>query len=278
ANVTLPEGLTLNSAAAGGLTACTPSQIRIGSQEAVACPASSKVGEVTIEADLPEKSLTGNVYLGAPGGEPITGPPYTIYVDAESPRYGVSVRLEGQVNPNPVTGRLETTFLKNPQQPFSDFILKLKGGPQAPLANALGCGTALTEWTFTPYTGLSAFSSSSPFATTGCLSPLPFVWAQSTGDQPSRAGAFGNTSYTFNLARADGQQYLSQVKTVLPAGLVGAIPAVTLCGEPQAQSGGCPPSSQIGTATVTVGAGSEPYPLSAPVFMTGPYGGAPFGL
>jgi hypothetical protein len=278
AHVTLPEGLTLNSAAARGLTACTPEKIRIGSQEPVVCPASSKVGEVTIEADLPEKSLTGNVYLGAPSGEPITGPPYTIYVDAESPKYGVSVRLEGQVNPNPVTGRLETTFLKNPQQPFGAFILKLKGGPQAPLANPLACGTALTEWTFTPYTGLSAFSSSSPFATTGCASPLPFVWAQSTADQPSSAGAFGKTSYTFNLARSDGQQYLSQVKTVLPAGLVGAIPAVTLCGEPQAQTGACPASSQIGTATVGVGAGSEPYPLSAPVFMTGPYGGAPFGL
>ena len=109
ATVTLPEGLTLNSAAARGLTACTPAQIGIGSQEPVACPASSKVGEVMIEADLPPKSLTGNVYLGAPSGEPITGPPYTIYVDAESAKYGVSVRLEGQVNPNPVTGRLETT-------------------------------------------------------------------------------------------------------------------------------------------------------------------------
>jgi hypothetical protein len=278
AHVTLPEGLTLNSAAARGLTACTAAQIRIGSQEPVICPAASKVGEVTIETDLPAKSLTGNVYLGAPSGEPITGPPYTIYVDAESARYGVSVRLEGQVNPNPVTGRLETTFLKNPQLPFSDFILKLNGGPQAPLANPLACGAAATEWTFTPFTGLSAFSSSSPFAITGCPSPLPFVWGQSTGDQPSSAGAFGNTSYTFNLARTDGQQYLSQVKTVLPAGLVGAIPSVTLCGEPQARSGECPASSRIGTATVGVGAGSEPYPLSAPVFMTGPYGGAPFGL
>jgi hypothetical protein len=279
AHVTLPEGLTLNSAAARGLTACTPAEIRIGSQEPVACLPSSKIGEVTIEADLPPKSLTGNVYLGAPAGEPITGPPYTIYVDAESAKYGVSVRLEGQVNPNPVTGRLETTFLNNPQQPFSEFILKLKGGPQAPLANPLACGTALTEWTFTSYTNPSSpFSSSSPFATVGCASPLPFVWGQSTANQPSRAGAFGKTSYTFNLARADGQQYLSQVKTVLPAGLVGAIPAVTLCGEPQAQSGECPASSEIGRAAVTVGAGSEPYPLSAPVFMTGPYGGAPFGL
>jgi hypothetical protein len=275
AHVTLPEGLTLNSAAARGLKACTPAQIRIGSTEPVECPASSKVGEVTIEADLPEKSLAGNVYLGAPEGEPITGPPYTIYVDAESPRYGVSVRLKGQVNPNPATGRLETTFLENPQQPFSDFILKLKGGPQAPLANPL-CGTGQVEALFTPYTGLAAALSSTPFTTTGCASPVPFALAQSTQNATAIAGA--HTSYTFNLARADGQQYLSQVRTVLPAGLVGVIPSVTLCGEPQAQAGTCPAASQIGTATVNVGAGSEPYAFSGPVFLTGPYNGSPYGL
>jgi hypothetical protein len=275
AHVTLPEGLTLNSAAARGLQACSPAQIAIGSTKPVECPAASKVGEVTIEVDLPEKSLAGNVYLGAPEGEPITGPPYTIYVDAESPRYGVSVRLKGQVTPNPTTGRLETTFLENPQQPFSDFILKLKGGPQAPLANPL-CGTGQLEALFTPYTGLAAALSSTPFTTTGCPSPVPFTLSQGTQDAPSTAGAY--TSFTFNLTRAGGQQYLSQVRTVLPSGLVGVIPSVQLCGEPQAAAGTCTPASQIGVSKVKVGAGSEPYEFEGPVFLTGAYNGAPYGL
>ncbi|MDQ6811894.1 MAG: hypothetical protein M3Z95_08365 [Actinomycetota bacterium] len=276
AHVSLPEGLTLNSAAARGLAACTPAQIRIGSREPVACPAASKVGEVTIEADLPEKSLAGNVYLGGPEIGPITGPPYTIYLDAESAKYGVSVRLQGQVNPNPSTGRLETTFLNNPQQPFSDLILKLKGGPQAPLANPLACGAGQVEAVFTPFTGLAAALSSSPFSTGGCASAIPFSLAQSTLDQPPTAGA--HASFTFNLARGDGQQYLASVSTVLPAGLVGLIPSVALCGEPQAASGACPPASQIGVATVSAGAGAEPYAFEGPVFLTGPYGGGPFGL
>ena len=278
ARVTLPEGLTLNSAAARGLTACTPAQIAIGTTKAVACPASSKVGEVTIEADLPEKSLAGNVYLGGPEAGPITGPPYVVYVDAESAKFGVSVRLKGEVNPNSASGRLETTFTGNPQQPFSDFILKAKGGPQSPLANPLACGSAALEALFTPYTGLAAALPSSPFTTSGCASALPFSLAQSTSGEPAVAGAFGTTSYTFNVTRADGQQYLSKIVTTLPAGLVGAIPAVKLCGEPQAAQGACPAESQIGTAAVTVGAGSEPYPLSAPVFLTGRYGEGPFGL
>jgi hypothetical protein len=102
--VKLPEGLTLNPAAAHGLEACTAGQIGIGTTQAVGCPPGSKVGTVTIETDLPPGSLTGNAYLGSPGGGPITNPPYTLYLDAESARYGVSVRLQGSVTPDPGTG------------------------------------------------------------------------------------------------------------------------------------------------------------------------------
>ena len=67
-----------------------------------------------------------------------------------------------------------------------------------------------------------------------CASPLPFSPTQSTANQaPGNAGA--NTSFTFNLDAADGQQYLSQVKTTLPPGLVGMIPTVTQCGEAAGQ-------------------------------------------
>ena len=276
ARVTLPEGLTLNPSAAHGLEACSPAQIAIGSEAPVSCPAGSQVGEVAIYSNLPEP-LTGPVYLGDPKGLPITKPPYTIYVDAES-NYGVAVRLEGEVEPNPETGRLEVSFLKNPQLTFSRFVLKSKGGPQAPLANPLVCGSALAQSLFTPYTGLGAATSNAAFVTGGCPSSLAFALTQSAPATPATAGAHGSTSYTLNLARADGQQYLSTIKTVLPAGLVGAIPDVTLCGEPQASQGTCPAASQIGTATVSAGAGSDPYTFSGPVFMTGPYAGAPYGL
>jgi hypothetical protein len=243
AHVMLPEGMTLNPSAAHGLQACTAAQIAIGSTAPVTCPPASLVGTVALETDLPPGSLAGNVYLGSPDGGAITNPPYTIYLDAESV-YGVSVRLQGSISPNPTTGRLEATFADNPQLPFSDLILKLKGGAQAPLANPLVCGNAPVEALFTPYTGASPASSSTPFATSGCPAPLPFTLTQSTSSSSSHAGAY--TSYTFNLGREDGQQYLSQVKAVLPPGLLGAIPSVPLCGEPQAGAGTCPSASQIG--------------------------------
>ena len=277
ARLTLPEGLTLNPAAAHGLEACSGAQIGIGTANPVSCPAGSKIGTVAIETDLPPGSLTGPVYLGSPGGGPITAPPYTIYLDAESPGYGVSVRLQGSVTPNPGTGRLEVTFADNPQLPFSELRLTLNGGEHAPLANPLACASAMTDFAFTPYTGGAAALGSTPFETSGCPSPLPFSLAQGTADSPPNAGASGSTAFTFNLARADGQQYLSALTTVLPAGLVGAIPSVELCGEPQANAGTCPAASQIGSATAEVGSG-DPYPFTGPVFLTGTYGSSPYGL
>jgi hypothetical protein len=277
AHVTLPEGLTLNPAAVNGLQACTQSQLHRGSAAPAECPAASKIGTVNIETDLPPHSLAGNVYLGQEDGTPaITGlpHPFLIFIDAESV-YDVSVRLEGQAIPDPTTGRLTVSFLGNPQLPFSDLTLTLNGGPRATLANPLTCDPASTSFQFSAYTGAS-FADSTPFTVSGCPAATPFSLAQSTATSAPNGGAY--TNYTFNLARADGNQYLGKLSTVLPAGLVGAIPSVSLCGEPQAQAGTCAAGSQIGTATAQVGAGSEPYSFSGPVFLTGPYAGAPYGL
>lgn len=275
AHVTLPEGLTLNPAAAHGLEACSAAQIGIGTRNAVACPPGSKVGTVAIETDLPPHSLVGSVFLASPSGGAITDPPYAIYLDAEAPSLDVSVRLQGSVAPNPETGRLEVTFANNPQLPFSSLTLTLNGGEHAPLANPLACASASTDYVFTPFTGGAPAAGSTPFTTDGCASPLPFSIGQGTVDSSPKAGAY--TNYTFNLTRAEGQQYVSRLTSTLPAGLVGEIPSIPLCGEPQAQQGSCSSTSQIGTATVTAGSG-DPYQFSGPVYLTGPYNGAPYGL
>jgi hypothetical protein len=284
ASVLLPEGMTLNPSAAHGLEVCTPKQIGIHTREPVTCPGGSKVAEATLNVPgLPAGLLTGAMYLGGPeGGGAITGPPFTVYLDVESARYGVSVRLQGQVAPNESTGRLTATFNENPEQPFSDLILKFTGGPLAPLANPLSCGVATTSTSLAPYTGTPAVSPISAFTVDSngsggtCASPLPFSLGQSTQNNPSTAGA--QSSFTLNLERGDGQQYLSSVATTLPAGLVGLIPSVPLCPEPQAARGECPFASEIGTAVTQVGSGPTPVQFSGPVFLTGPVGGAPYGM
>jgi hypothetical protein len=285
ASVTLPEGMTLNPSAAAELGACTPKEIGIGTKNKVECPADSKVGTVILNVPgLPPESLTGNLYLGGPeGGGAITKAPYTIYIDAESARYGLSVRLEGSVTPNEATGQLTATFDKNPEQPFTSVIMHLKGGELAPIANPLTCGTASAETSLAPYTipaalksPMSSFVIDSNGEKGACSSPLPFSPTQSTVNQYTTAGA--HTVFKFTLTRPEGQQYLSRVETILPAGLVGAIPTVPQCTEAQASAGSCPAESLIGTASVTAGSGPRPYALSGNVYLTGPYQGAPYGM
>ncbi|HEV7528528.1 MAG TPA: hypothetical protein VGO29_06500 [Solirubrobacteraceae bacterium] len=279
ASIKLPEGMTLNPSAAAGLTACTPAQARIHSETpGTACPTSSLLGTVSLEVPtLPPGSLSGNVYLGGPESGPITGPPYIVYVDAESARYAVSVRLKAETIPNEATGQVTTVFNENPEQPFTSLTMHFKEGALAPIANPLTCGVATAEASFLPFTLTAAKTVGSAFTPTGCPNPLPFSLTQSTVNQTSTAG--GHTNYTFNLGRADGQQYLSQVKTILPQGLVGAIPTVTQCTEAQATSNTCPATSQIGTAAAISGSGPTPFTFgNGVVYLTGPYQGAPFGL
>jgi hypothetical protein len=81
-----------------------------------------------------------------------------------------------------------------------------------------------------------------------------------------------------NLSREDREQFVKGIQVATPPGLLGILASVTLCGEPDADNGHCPASSKIGTTRVATGAGSHPFELEGDVYLTGPYGGAPFGL
>jgi hypothetical protein len=287
--ITLPEGMTLNASAAHGLQACKPSQIHMHERVAATCPYGSKIGTVAFNVpDLPPESLKGDIYLGGSEAGTITETPYTIYLNAESSRYGVSVRLEGKVKANVTTGRVTAEFLDNPEQPVSEVLLHFKDGPLAPIANPLACGTATTTTSLVPYIGAgftrtpeTAFAVDNNGAGEHCPATVPFAPTQRTESQPATGGASSN--FTFNVTRPSGQQYMTQIRTVLPNGLVGRIPAVTLCteaqvAEAQAGTGGCPASSRIGTVRALAGAGSAPYQFEGSAYLTGPYGGAPYGL
>jgi hypothetical protein len=289
AKVILPEGMTMNPSAAAGLAGCTRKQIGIETRNPEECPAASKIGTVELEVPtLPAHSLSGPVFLGQPEGKPIEGPPYTIYLDAESARYGTKVRIEGTVTPNSTTGQLETTFKDTsqtpnniPQAPFNEAILHFNGGAFAPIANPLKCETGKVKSEFTPFSGstISPVSFEAGFSTNECSSTT-FAPTQATSAIPPAAG--GDTGFAFTLTRPEGQQYVEKLTTTLPPGLVGKIPTVVQCPEAQAnatqESGaGCPESSWIGTVRVTAGSG-EPYPFTGNVYLTGPYQGAPYGL
>lgn len=148
----------------------------------------------------------------------------------------------------------------------------------------MSCGPAEPTADLTPYSGQPATATTDHGFTVGadgsgapCPAPLPFAPIQSDGaPSPALAGAY--STFALGFARGDGQQYLSQVATTLPPGLLGAISSVPLCAEPQANSSTCPAASEIGAVAVAAGAGPEPYIFTGHVFLTGPYDGAPYGL
>ncbi|MGA8353436.1 MAG: hypothetical protein WB698_04640 [Solirubrobacteraceae bacterium] len=288
ATVTLPEGLVVNPASANGLAACSSAQIALSSPGSGDCPEASKIGAVEIDTPLLDHPLPGAVYLAAQGDNPF-GSLLAIYIVVDDPMTGLVVKLAGHVEPNPVTGQLSTTVTDSPQLPFEDFKLDFFGGQRAALVTPETCGVKTTTTTFTPWSspeGQDAQPSSFFEVVSGtgaaACGPRRFAPSLTAGTISNQAGAF--SPFTLTLARQDGEQALSTVSARLPNGVAGMISKVELCGEAQADTGDCPASSMIGHVTVTAGVGGDPITLPEagkpedPIYITGPYKGAPFGV
>ncbi len=301
--VTLPQGAQLSPSAANGLEACSEAQIGFTglnaatqtdefSEQQPSCPQSSKLGAVRIKTPLLSHPLEGSLYLAspAPNGEAGRNPfgsLVSLYLVAEDPVSGVLVKLAGEGQLSEGNLQVSTTFRNAPQVPFEELELELFGGPKASLSTPARCGSYAANASFTPWSGAETLNLSSPpqeFAVTSgaggsaCASGmLPFepgFLAQSTSAQ---AGGF--TGFDLELSRPDGDQALRGVTMRLPEGVAALLSAVELCSEAQAAADACPAGSLVGEATAVAGLGTEPYvERGGTVYITGPYGGAPFGL
>jgi hypothetical protein len=296
--VTLPEGLAINPGQAAGLQVCPPGQDGMTTEAESAlgeedngppsCPGASKVG--TVKAKTPllegsgERELSGDVYV-------LPSDPPALKLLAAFSADGVNVKLVLNVELNEQTGQITTKVVNIPEFPVSDFKLSFSGGPQAALATPTQCGAYQAGSDFTPwsspltpeFTPTAAFSIVAGPSGSGCPTrPLPFSPELIAGATTDQAG--GYTGFSMLLRRGDGQQRIERLSFKAPQGLAGMISQVPLCGEPQAAQGACTAGSRIGHATVASGPG--PYPLvipqpgapEAPIYLTGPYEGAPFGL
>ncbi len=281
--VVLPEGVTVNPGAAAGLGACQFSEDGVGTSGPPSCPLSSKIGTAKIVTPLLKTPLEGNVYL-------LQSSPPNVKVLLSAYAAGTYAKLVGDVTLNEATGQATVTFPETPQVPLSSATLSFGGGPQAALVTPPRCGTYGTTSDFTPWStpfvgDALATDSFSILAAPGggaCLSALPFEPQLIAGSTTDQAG--GYTGFSMLLEREDGQQRIAGLQFQTPEGLLGKISSVALCEEPQAALGECSAASQIGHTVV--GAGPGPFPLfvpetgkpPAPIYLTGPYEGAPYGL
>jgi len=318
AKVTLPQGMGLNPSAANGLASCTPDQFGKGTRNPVACPASSKVGAASIVSEaLPDQPLTGDVYVGKQESrDPESGKEFQIYVHAVSDRYGVDVRLIGNVFANAKTGQLTAYFddpAKNvtrggnadniphglPQVPFTNFKISIDGGSKAALSSPPTCGPNKTTSDITPWSAEFGGKSASPSSEFGLaklpgggdcpksLGERPFAPGFSAKPKSDEAKAF--TPFMAHLTRPPGQQELKGLDITLPPGATAKLAGVPYCppaaiavaqgrsGAEEQSNPSCP-DSKIGVANIEAGTGDAPLKIEGTAYLAGPYEGGPLSV
>jgi hypothetical protein len=314
--VTLPEGMTLNPAAANGLEGCSTAQIGLlgtgfpmpnpirFNEAPAACPDASKIGTAEIRTPLLDHPLNGTVYLAAQDDNPFKSL-LAMYIVVEDEETGITIKLPGEIKPNTQTGQLTAEFQNNPQVPFEDLTLNFRGGgPQSTLATPDVCGAYTTNAQFTPWSapesGPPAQSPDSfqiakgPGGSDACArskAERPFGLGFTAGSTNVNGGA--NSPFTVRITRPDGHQELDRISITTPPGLLASLRGIGQCSEAQLAAAGasgrtgkqelanpsCPASSQVGTTTIGAGVGPSPlYVKTGKVYLAGPYKGAPLSL
>lgn len=258
--VTLPEGVAISPGAADGLQGCSDAQLGVDTDADPQCPDASRIGSVSIDTPLLDEPLKGSVYIGTQASnDPASGKLFRMFLVAQGS--GVTLKLPGAIVPDPVTGRLTTTFDETPELPFTKLSLRLKGGPRAPLVTPSSCGTKTATAQLTAWSGQVAEQQSS--FTVDCTPQLGgFTPSFAAGTTSPIAGAYA--PFAMKIARPDGQSDLNGLALQLPAGLLANLKGNV--------------GTEVGTARIASGAGSDPFWLSGPVVLEGAYGDAPFSL
>jgi hypothetical protein len=221
-----------------------------------------------------------------------------MYIVVRNRERGIVVRLKGRIEADPVTGRLTTTFLNNPQVPFSKFTLKLRQGATSPLVSPPVCGLYTAQADLTPWSAPSSPQHvfSPPFAIeTGigggpCPSGgvPPFHPGLTAGTLNNSAGAY--SPMDIRITRNDGEQEITRFSSILPPGLTAKLAGIPFCpdanieaakhvtGAQEETTPSCPAASEIGHSLVGAGVGTVLAYTPGKVYMAGPYNGAPFSI
>lgn len=271
--MTFPVGVSVSPPSAAGLGACSPAQIGLGSNDAPTCPASSKIGKITIDTPLLPDPVVGDVLLATQNDNPFKSL-VALYIAAKGP--GFYLKLPGKVDLDPVTGQVTATFDNTPQLPFARMQVDFNGGSNAALATPTSCGTYNTRVELTSWASSKPAVLNSPMTIDRNCDAKAFAPSFSAGTTNPLAGRY--SPFTFTLTRSDGMPFLQNIDMSLPKGLLADIASVTQCDALSANAGTCGAASRIGTTSALSGPGAQPLGLTGGVYLTGPYKDAPFGL
>jgi hypothetical protein len=308
AEVTFPEGVTINPSVGEGLGVCTPADLKretADSPPGEGCPNASKLGTVRVQTPLLSEEIGGSIFLAqqddpqtsAPGAENPFDTLIALYFVLKDPNAGVSVKLPVKVEPDPSTGRLIATLDDNPQVPFNRFEAHLRTGTRAALITPPACGTYETEAKFTPWanpskplTTTSSFQIGSGVGGGPCPAGgvPPFHPHFEAGALNNNAGAF--SPFNMRLIRSDGEQDMTKFSSVLPPGELGSLAGVGKCpdsaiavaksktGRQEQASPSCPANSLIGHTLAGAGVGGALTYVGGQIYLGGPYHGDPLSV
>jgi hypothetical protein len=308
--VDLPAGMTVNPSQGEGLAGCGPAAYAreaVNSKPGEGCPEASKIGTVQITTPLIEDEIRGSLYVASPHDNPF-GSLLSLYMVARAPGAGVLIKQAGRIDPDPVTGKLTTTFDDIPQLPFSAFDLQFRPGGRAPLVTPPACGSYDVVARFVPWsaqdpnnpapneivTRTSTFTVDRGVDGGACPAGgvPPFKPGLLAGSLNNAAGKY--SPFNVRLTRNDGEQEFTNFSIKLPPGVIGKLAGIPFCsdagiaaakgrtgptgGAEELASPSCPAASQVGRTLVGSGVGALLTYVPGKLYMAGPYNGAPLSI
>jgi hypothetical protein len=300
--VTLPEGVTVNPSASEGIGVCSEAQYKAEqafSKPSEGCPDESKLGSIDIHTPLISETIEGSLYLAKPYENPF-GSLFALYLVARGPGHGILVKQAGEIQPDPKTGQLITTFEGLPALPYSNIHLHFREGGRAPLVSPPSCGEYETLARLYPASEPEEpLTVTAPFmverGADGGACPsgaLPFNPTFEAGAINNNAGAY--SPFNMQLTRRDGDQDLTKFSAKLPPGVVGRLAGTAQCpvsaiaqarsrqgehgGQEEKENPSCPANSQIGRVLAGAGVGAVLTYVPGKLYLSGPYNGAPLSV
>ncbi len=296
--VALPEGVTINPSVGAGLGVCTPAQYEAESAlspPGAGCPNEAKIGDFEVHTPLVAGPVEGSMFLAAPFRNTF-GSLIALYLVAKQPQRGIIVKVAGEVEADPSSGRLTATFDRLPQLPYSSLVIHFREGQRSPLATPATCGphstsTDLTAWRDPNLTRHTESTVAIEAGVGGgpCPQGTPPFDPQATGGTlNSRAGAY--SPFYLHLTRTDAEQEISRYSATLPPGLLGKIAGIPYCSDAaieaaRSRSGveelehpDCPAASKIGRTTAGYGVGTVLTYAPGNLYLAGPYHGSTFSV
>lgn len=295
---TLPAGVAVNPSAANGLAACSLAQFeheRVGAEPGSGCPQAAKIGSVEVTSPLVDEPLAGALYVAKPEENPF-GSFLAVYLVLRNPKLGIVVRQAGEIEADPQTGRLTSTFDQIPQLPFDHLEVQFREGPRAPLVTPPHCGDYVIGVAMTPRANPTASRTETDdfqvvSGTDGGACPgetAPFHPSFAAGTASNSAGTFAPLE--LRLARSDGEGEITRFSSVLPPGLTGKLAGISKCpdaaieaaraktGEEELAAPSCPANSKIGSVLAGAGVGPSPTYVSGTIYLAGPFAGDPLSV